>query len=65
MLGGPIGVYEVARYPFLKQEFAVIEHALKRGTPLIGICLGGAGDRRLARRPRLSGPRKGDRLGLD
>ncbi len=40
VLGGPIGVYEVVRYPFLKQEFAVIEHALKRGTPLIGICLG-------------------------
>jgi GMP synthase (glutamine-hydrolysing) len=40
VLGGPIGVYEVARYPFLKDEFAAIEAALKRGTPLVGICLG-------------------------
>jgi GMP synthase (glutamine-hydrolysing) len=40
VLGGPIGVYEFNRYPFLKQEFAVIEQALRRHTPLIGICLG-------------------------
>ena len=40
VLGGPIGIYEVARYPFLKDEFAVIEKALNRHTPLIGICLG-------------------------
>jgi GMP synthase (glutamine-hydrolysing) len=40
VLGGPIGVYEFDRYPFLTQEFAVIEHALKRKMPLIGICLG-------------------------
>jgi GMP synthase (glutamine-hydrolysing) len=40
VLGGPIGIYEVGRYPFLKQEFAAIEGALKRKVPLIGICLG-------------------------
>jgi GMP synthase (glutamine-hydrolysing) len=40
VLGGPIGIYEVARYPFLKEEFAVLERALQRGTPLLGICLG-------------------------
>lgn len=40
VLGGPIGIYEVDRYPFLRDEFAVIERALKRHTPLIGICLG-------------------------
>jgi GMP synthase (glutamine-hydrolysing) len=40
VLGGPIGIYEVARYPFLKDEFTVIEQALKRGMPLLGICLG-------------------------
>jgi len=40
VLGGPIGVYEVERYPFLKDEFVVIEHALKRKIPLIGVCLG-------------------------
>ncbi len=40
LLGGPIGVYEVDRYPFLKQEFAVIETVLARGKPIVGICLG-------------------------
>ena len=40
VLGAPIGVYEVNRYPFLKQDFAVIEAALARGKPIIGICLG-------------------------
>jgi GMP synthase (glutamine-hydrolysing) len=40
VLGAPIGVYEVDRYPFLKEEFAVIEKAVARGKPIIGICLG-------------------------
>jgi GMP synthase (glutamine-hydrolysing) len=40
VLGAPIGVYEVDRYPFLKDEFAVIEKAVARGKPIIGICLG-------------------------
>ena len=40
VLGGPIGIYEVDRYPFLKQELATIEAAVKQGTPVIGICLG-------------------------
>lgn len=40
VLGGPIGIYEVERYPFLKQELATIEAAVKKGIPVIGICLG-------------------------
>jgi GMP synthase (glutamine-hydrolysing) len=40
VLGGPIGIYEVERYPFLKQELATIEAAVKKGVPVIGICLG-------------------------
>jgi GMP synthase (glutamine-hydrolysing) len=40
VLGGPIGVYEFERYPFLRDEFAVIEQALKRKVALIGVCLG-------------------------
>ena len=40
VLGGPIGIYEVDRYPFLKQELATIEAAVKKGVPVIGICLG-------------------------
>jgi GMP synthase (glutamine-hydrolysing) len=40
VLGGPIGIYEVDRYPFLKHELSVIEAAVKKGVPVIGICLG-------------------------
>ena len=40
MLGGPIGIYEIDRYPFIKDELAVIEAAVKKGVPVIGICLG-------------------------
>ena len=40
VLGGPIGIYEVDRYPFLKGELATIETAVKKGVPTIGICLG-------------------------
>jgi GMP synthase (glutamine-hydrolysing) len=40
VLGGPIGIYEVDRYPFLKRELSVIEAAVKQGVPAIGICLG-------------------------
>ena len=40
VLGGPIGIYEVERYPFLKHELATIEAAVKNGVPVVGICLG-------------------------
>jgi GMP synthase (glutamine-hydrolysing) len=40
VLGGPIGIYEIDRYPFLKEELTVIEKAVKKGIPVIGICLG-------------------------
>ena len=40
VLGGPIGIYEVDRYPFLKHELSTVEAAVKKGVPVIGICLG-------------------------
>jgi GMP synthase (glutamine-hydrolysing) len=40
VLGGPIGAYEDALYPFLKAELALIERRLKDGRPVLGICLG-------------------------
>ena len=40
VLGGPIGIYEVGRYPFLKHELSAIEAAVNKGMPVIGICLG-------------------------
>lgn len=40
VLGGPIGAYEEAAYPFLSDEIAVIEQRLARRLPTIGVCLG-------------------------
>lgn len=40
VLGGPIGVYEEDRYPFLKSEIYAIEQRLKTAKPVLGICLG-------------------------
>jgi GMP synthase (glutamine-hydrolysing) len=40
VLGGPIGAYEDALYPFLKVELALIERRLKENRPVLGICLG-------------------------
>ncbi len=40
VLGGPIGIYEIDRYPFLKDELNVVEAVVKQGTPVVGICLG-------------------------
>lgn len=40
ILGGPMGVYEADRYPHLKIEMQLIEEALRRNIPVLGICLG-------------------------
>ncbi|MFD2265006.1 glutamine amidotransferase [Lacibacterium aquatile] len=40
VLGGPIGVYEQAAYPFLVQERGFIAARLAAGRPTLGICLG-------------------------
>ncbi|WP_088142901.1 glutamine amidotransferase [Achromobacter xylosoxidans] len=40
ILGGPIGVYETGRYPFLAQELRAIAHRLRQDKPTLGICLG-------------------------
>jgi len=40
VLGGPIGAYQEAEYPFIADELALILRQLKAGKPLIGICLG-------------------------
>ncbi|GAB6054411.1 glutamine amidotransferase [Magnetospira thiophila] len=40
VLGGPIGVYEEAQYPFLSDELRLIEARLQAGRPTLGICLG-------------------------
>ena len=40
VMGGPMGVFENARYPFLRDEMRLIESALKSGKPVLGVCLG-------------------------
>jgi GMP synthase (glutamine-hydrolysing) len=40
VMGGPMGVYEADRYPHLTDELALLRHALARGVPVLGVCLG-------------------------
>ena len=40
VLGGPIGAYEEASYPFLVDELALLERRLEADRPTLGICLG-------------------------
>jgi GMP synthase (glutamine-hydrolysing) len=40
VLGGPIGAYEEALYPFVRDELRLLERRLAAGRPTLGICLG-------------------------
>jgi GMP synthase (glutamine-hydrolysing) len=40
VMGGPMGVYEEARFPFLRPELRLIEQALAGNLPILGTCLG-------------------------
>lgn len=40
ILGGPMAVYEMDRTPYLKEEAALIEKAVKAGKHVLGVCLG-------------------------
>jgi GMP synthase (glutamine-hydrolysing) len=40
VLGGPIGVYEEQRYPFLVEETNLIRRRIEANRPTLGICLG-------------------------
>lgn len=40
VLGGPIGVYEFERYPWLNEEIAAVRARLLSGRPVLGVCLG-------------------------
>ncbi len=40
ILGGPMGVYEEAQYPWMTRELAAIRKALDASLPVLGICLG-------------------------
>jgi GMP synthase (glutamine-hydrolysing) len=40
VLGGPIGAYEEAAYPFLSDELSLLSRRIAADRPLLGICLG-------------------------
>jgi len=40
VMGGPMGVYEEDRFPFIRDEIALIELAMKKDLPTFGVCLG-------------------------
>jgi GMP synthase (glutamine-hydrolysing) len=40
ILGGAISAYEEEQYPFLKEEFKLVEKAINQQLPVLGICLG-------------------------
>jgi GMP synthase (glutamine-hydrolysing) len=40
IMGGPMSVYEEIQYPHLSHEVTLIQDALKRSLPVLGICLG-------------------------
>lgn len=40
VMGGPMGVYETDRYPFLEAEQRLMRTTLERERPVLGICLG-------------------------
>ena len=40
VLGGPVGVYEVDRYPFLASELDLLRQRLAADRPTLGLCLG-------------------------
>mgnify|MGYP002777205389 CR=1 FL=1 len=40
VLGGAVSAYQEADYPFLREEFKLLETAIAAGIPVLGICLG-------------------------
>ena len=40
LMGGPQGVYETDRFPFLKQEKVLTQQAINDEFPVLGVCLG-------------------------
>lgn len=40
IMGGPMGVYEADRYPFLMDEQRLVQNSIQNNRPVLGICLG-------------------------
>jgi GMP synthase (glutamine-hydrolysing) len=58
VMGGPMGVHDADRYPYLAQETRLIERALAKGLPVLGICLGSQLLASVLGAPVVRGPRK-------
>lgn len=40
VMGGPMGVYETGKHPFLAEESSLIAEVVQRNCPVLGVCLG-------------------------
>jgi len=40
LLGGPLGVYQAADYPYLATEIGLAKRRIEAGRPTLGVCLG-------------------------
>jgi GMP synthase (glutamine-hydrolysing) len=40
VLGGPMGLYETEKYPYLLDEVELVKKRIESGQPILGICLG-------------------------
>lgn len=40
VMGGPMGVYEADRYPFMARELRLLQASVAAGIPVLGVCLG-------------------------
>ncbi len=40
VMGGPMGVYEADKYPYLEKEIAFLQRRIAADRPLLGVCLG-------------------------
>lgn len=40
IMGGPMGVYEKDKYPFIEKELDFIRYCYRQGAKILGICLG-------------------------
>lgn len=58
VMGGPMGVYEQERYPFLRDEIRLLQDALAASKPILGVCLGSQLLAAALGAPVMPGPRK-------
>ena len=40
VMGGPMGVYQTDRFPWLRDEMALVQDAIANDRPVLGVCLG-------------------------